>query len=127
MGVDGETERAVELQPGRYFLLSDAGSFFFDPAGDNDGFESPEAAAEWARTQTFWPELTRDLREGVAAVVLGSEWTANQAAQEAAEAAGFPEGWLERLPPVRNFARRRGLPRALIEKLRGDPWKDKGQ
>ena len=68
----------------------------------------------------------RDLREGVAAVVLGSEWAANQAAQEAAEAAGFPEGWLERLPPVRNLARRRGLPRALIEKLRVDPWKDKG-
>lgn len=36
------------LQPDRYYLLSDAGSFFFDPAGDNDGFESPEAAAEWA-------------------------------------------------------------------------------
>jgi hypothetical protein len=69
-----------ELHPDRYFLLSDAGSFFFDPAGDNDGFASAEAAAEWARTQTVWPELTRDLREGVAAVVLGSEWNANQAA-----------------------------------------------
>ncbi len=126
MGADGETEGAAELQPDRYYLLGDAGSFFFDPAGDNEGFGSPEAAAEWARTQTVWPELTRDLREGVAAVVLGSEWAANQAAQEAAEAAGFPEGWLERLPPVRNLARRRGLPRALIEKLRADPWKDKG-
>ena len=122
MGAEG----AAELQPDRYYLLGDAGSFFFDPAGDNEGFGSPEAAAEWARTQTVWPELTRDLREGVAAVVLGSEWAANQAAQEAAEAAGFPEGWLGRLPPVRNFARRRGLPRALIEKLRVDPWKDKG-
>ena len=46
MGVDGETERAAELQPDRYYLLSDAGSFFFEPAGDNDGFKSPEAAAE---------------------------------------------------------------------------------
>jgi len=70
-------EGAAELQPDRYYLLGDAGSFFFDPAGDNEGFGSPEAAAEWARTQTVWPELTRDLREGVAAVVLGSEWAAN--------------------------------------------------
>jgi hypothetical protein len=115
------------LRPDRYYLLGDAGSFFFEPGGDNDGFESPEAAAEWARTQRIWPDLARDLRDGVAAVVLGAEWNANQAAQEAAEAAGFPEGWLERLPPVRNFARRRGLPRPLMEKLRGDPWKDKGQ
>jgi hypothetical protein len=75
------------LEPGRYYLLGDAGSFYFDPAGDNDGFESPEAAVEWARTQEIWPELTRDLREGVAPVVLGSEWNANQAAQEAASPA----------------------------------------
>jgi hypothetical protein len=26
-----------ELRPDRYYLLSDAGSFFFDPAGDNTG------------------------------------------------------------------------------------------
>ena len=55
MGVGGETEGAAELQPDRYYLLGDAGSFFFDPGGDNDGFASPEAAAEWARTQTVWP------------------------------------------------------------------------
>jgi hypothetical protein len=127
VGDDDEREMGAELRPDRYYLLSDAGSFFFEPAGDNEGFGSPEAAAEWARTQTVWPDLGRDLRDGVAAVVLGGEWNANQAAQENAEAAGFPEGWVERLPPVRNFARRRGLPRALIEKLRGDPWKDKGQ
>jgi hypothetical protein len=127
VGVDGEQERAAELQPARYYLLSDAGSFFFEPGGDNDGFESPEAAAEWARTQTVWPELTRDLREGAAAVVLGAEWNANQAAQEAAEAGGFPEGWLERLPRVRNFAGRWRLPRGLAEKLRDDPWKDRGR
>jgi hypothetical protein len=48
---------AAELRPDRYYLLSDAGSFFFEPSGDNEGFESPEAAAEWARTQTVWPEL----------------------------------------------------------------------
>jgi hypothetical protein len=126
VGVDGEAEGIAELRSDRYYLLGDAGSFFFDPAGDNDGFESAEAAAEWAGTQAIWPELTRDLREGVAAVVLGAEWNANQEAQEAAEAAGFPEGWLERLPPVRNFAGRWLLPRGLAEKLRDDPWKDRG-
>lgn len=46
MGVDGDGQRAAELQPNRYYLLGDAGSFFFEPGGDNDGFESPEAAAE---------------------------------------------------------------------------------
>jgi hypothetical protein len=124
--VGAEGEGARPLQPDRYFLLSDAGSFYFDPAGDNDGWDSPEAAAEWAWAQTTWPDLARDLRDGAAAVVLGAEWNANQAAQEAAAAAGFPEGWLERLPPVRNFARRWLLPRGLAEKLREDPWKDGG-
>jgi len=65
------------------------------------------------------------LRDGVAAVVLGAEWNANQAAQEAAEAAGFPEGWLEMLPRVRNLAGRWRLPRGLAQKLRDDPWKDR--
>jgi hypothetical protein len=102
VGVDGETERAAELQPDRYYLLSDAGSFFFEPGGDNDGFDSPEVAAEWVRTQTVWPDLAQDLRDGIAAIVLGAEWNANQAAQENAEAAGFPEGWLERLRPSRS-------------------------
>jgi len=125
VGADGETERAAELEQDRYHLLSDAGSFFFDPAGDNDGFGSPEAAAELASTQAFWPDLAQDLRDGVAAVVLGAEWNANQAAQEAAEAAGFPEGWLEMLPRVRNLAGRWRLPRGLAQKLRDDPWKDR--
>jgi hypothetical protein len=30
VGVDGEMERAADLQPDRYYLLGDAGSFFFD-------------------------------------------------------------------------------------------------
>lgn len=126
MGVDDEAERATALRPDRYFLLSDAGSFFFDPAGDNDGFASPRAAVEWARAQTVWPDLRGDLRDGLAAVVLGTEWNANQAAQETAEAAGFPEGWLEALPPVRNFAWTGAVPLGLLEKLRDDPWKDRG-
>src|SRR6266446_1082788 len=60
----GRAEIAGELQPDRYYLLSDAGSFFVEPAGDNEGFDSPEAAAEWARAHTVWPEL--DLSDGYA-------------------------------------------------------------
>jgi hypothetical protein len=45
VGAD-DPEMGVQLQPDRYYLLGDAGSFFFEPAGDNDGFKSPEAAAE---------------------------------------------------------------------------------
>src|SRR5205823_6597217 len=103
--VDGEMERAADLEPDRYYLLSDAGSFFFDPVGDNDGFESPEAAAEWARTQNVWPDL--DLSDGYAvAIVLGSEFNANQAAWEAWEGGEFPDA-----PPVHNYARELGLVR----------------
>jgi hypothetical protein len=67
VGFDNEAET---LRPDRYYLVDDAGSFFFDPGGDNDGFESPEAAAEWARTQTVWPRpigATRPARKCVAA------------------------------------------------------------
>jgi hypothetical protein len=58
----------------RYYLLGDAGSFFFGPAGDNDGFESPEAAAAWARTQPVWPDL--DLSDGYSVqIVIGASST----------------------------------------------------
>jgi hypothetical protein len=101
----GDPEKAAELQPDRYYLLSDAGSFFFEPAGDNEGFESPEAAAEWARTQTIWPEL--DLSDGYAvAIVLGSEFNASQAAWEGWEGGDFPDA-----PPVNNYGRDLGLVR----------------
>jgi hypothetical protein len=60
VGVDGDGERAAELRPDRYYLLGDAGSFFFEPGGDNEGFRSPEAV-EWASTQTVWPELDSPL------------------------------------------------------------------
>ena len=99
-------ERAADLQPDRYYLLGDAGSFFFEPAGDNEGFESPEAAAEWARTQTIWPEL--DLSDGYAvAIVLGSEFNANQAAWEAWEGGEFPDA-----PRVHNYGASKGAPLA---------------
>jgi hypothetical protein len=110
--VDGESESAAELQPDRYYLLGDAGSFFFDPAGDNDGFESPEAAAEWARTQTIWPDL--DLAGGYTVqIVVGSEFNANQAAWEAWEGGDFPDA-----PPVHNYARDLGLVRDARETVR---------
>jgi hypothetical protein len=75
------------LAPGRYYLMSDAGSFY----SDNEyleGFESPEAAVGWARAQTDWPDLLADLADGVAAtVVLGREVNkANAAWQEWADA-----------------------------------------
>jgi hypothetical protein len=105
VGSDGQAETGPELQHDRYYLLSDAGSFFFEPAGDNDGFESPRAAAEWARTQTIWPEL--DLSDGYAvAIVLGSEFNANQAAWDAWEGGEFPDA-----PGVHNYARDLGLVR----------------
>jgi hypothetical protein len=112
VGVEGDGERAAELRPDRYYLLGDAGSFFFDPGGDNEGFESPEAAAEWAKTQTIWPEL--DLSDGHAvAIVLGSEFNANQAAWEAWEGGEFPDA-----PRVHNYARDLGIVREEPEVVR---------
>jgi hypothetical protein len=103
VSVDGDAEMGVELQPDRYYLLSDAGSFFFEPAGDNEGFESPEAAAQWARTQTIRPEL--DLSDGYAvAIGLGSEFNANQAVWEDWEGGEFPDA-----PRVHNHATDLGL------------------
>ena len=90
---------AAELQPDRYYLLGDAGSFFFDLTGDNDGFGSPGGRGRVGADADRLARPSARPRDGVAAVVLGAEWNANQSAQEAAEAAGFPEGWLERLPP----------------------------
>jgi hypothetical protein len=37
VGFDDESETSGPLRLDRYYLLSDAGSFYFDPAGDNDG------------------------------------------------------------------------------------------
>lgn len=84
-------------------MLSDGGSFYFYPACDNEGWESPEAAAEWARTQTIWPEL--DLSDGYAvAIVLGSEFNANSNwANEWADRGGSMDK-LKDAPPVHNYA-----------------------
>ncbi len=60
-----------------------------------------EAAAEWARAATTCPGL--DLSDGYSvAIVLGAVFNANQAAE-------FPDGSLEGLPALTNFARTLGL------------------
>jgi hypothetical protein len=116
VGIDGEAEMSGELQPDRYYLLGDAGSFYFDLGGDNEGFESPEAAAEWARTQTVWDygaEL--DFSDGLATtIVLGSEYNASQAAWEAWDGEG---DWPD-VPGVRNFAEELGLARPAAVRTR---------
>ena len=96
------------LRPDRFFVTSDAGSFYSDETCP-DGFETPEAAAEWARTQTLWgygAEL--DFSDGVTScIVLGAEVNAANAAwQERADAGGdepYPD------VSVRNYAIGLGL------------------
>jgi hypothetical protein len=82
VGVEGESERAPQLQPDRYYLLGNAGSFYFNPDGDNEAFESPEAALEWAKTQTVWQYGSDlDFSDGLTTIiVLGSDYNANLAA-----------------------------------------------
>jgi len=48
VGVDDEPPMGA-LRSDRYYLPSDAGSFFFEPECNNEGWESPEAAVAWAR------------------------------------------------------------------------------
>jgi hypothetical protein len=85
-----------ELRPNRFYVMSDAGSLYFDE-GHPDGFETPEAAAEWARAQTLWAYGSElDFSDGVTSViVLGSEVnSANAAWQAWADAGGsgpYPE------------------------------------
>ena len=96
------------LRPDRYYVLSDAGSLYFDDEHD-DGFETPSAAAEWARSQTLWAYGSElDFSDGVTSViVLGSELNAANAAWQAwADAGGdgpYPD------VEVRNYAVELGL------------------
>ena len=88
--------------------MGDAGSLYFDD-GHADGFETPAAAAEWARSQTLWAYGSElDFSDGVTSViVLGSEVNAANAAWQAwADAGGrapYPE------VEVRNYAVGLGL------------------
>jgi hypothetical protein len=78
------------LRPDRYYVLSDAGSVYWDDTCP-DGFGTPDAAAEWARRQTQWEYGSElDFSDGVTSViVLGSEVNAADAVwQEWADAGG---------------------------------------
>jgi len=85
-----------ELRPDRFYVMSDAGSLYFDDE-HADGFETAAAAAEWARGQSLWEygaEL--DFSDGMTSfIVLGSEVNAANAAWQAwADAGGggpYPE------------------------------------
>ena len=103
------TEGEPTFRPDRYFLLSDGGSLYYDPATNEgaDGFETPEQAAAWARTQRDWPELPDFLDDGMSATVaLGADLNANDA---------WTAAWADRdgdldelagAPPVRNHYRK---------------------
>jgi hypothetical protein len=97
-----------ELRPDRFYVMSDAGSLYFDEA-HADGFETAAAAAEWASGQTLWAYGSElDFSDGVtSAIVLGSEVNAANAAWQAwADAGGsgpYPE------VEVRNHAADLGL------------------
>ena len=88
--------------------MSDAGSLYFDDE-HTDGFETPAAAAEWARSQTLWAygsELA--FSDGLTTViVLGSEVNAANAAWQAWADAGGSAPYPE--VAVRNYAIDLGL------------------
>ena len=104
-GDDGDPEL---LRPDRYYVKGDAGSLYFDDE-HADGFETPAAAAEWARCQTLWAYGSElDFADGVTSViVLGSDVNAASAAWQAwADAGGsgpYPD------VAVRNYAVELGL------------------
>jgi hypothetical protein len=130
VGSDNETECGPRLRPERYYLIDDAGSFFFDPAGGNDGFESPEAAVAWARSQDVYRyDEDIDLSDPmVTSIAKGSEFNANAEAVERLLDEGRldisdPEsGWSE-VPGVHNYAEDLGLvrvdPRRVVRRRRG--------
>ena len=72
------------LRPDRYYVISDAGSFYSDDAHE-DGFETAAAAAAWAKSQSLWAYGSElDFSDGVtSAIVLGSEVNAANAAWQA--------------------------------------------
>jgi hypothetical protein len=102
--VGGDTQGEPTHRPDRYYILSDGGSQYWDPAtGEGeDGFETPLAAAQWARRQTTWPYGSDlDFSDGVTAIIaLGAELDTNAAAWDAWDGEGdWPDA-----PGVRNYA-----------------------
>ena len=104
-----EADDRAGYRPDRYYILSDAGSQYWDPTTSEGagGFETAEAAAEWARRQTTWAYGSElDFSDGVAAIIArGDELSANEAAWDAWDGEGdWPDA-----PAVRNYARGLGL------------------
>ena len=97
----------MTLADDRFYLTSDGGSFYFEPGGDNDGFETVGAAIAWAAWQLHWPELVEFLDDGMAAMVcLGSDLNENELWTQAW---ADRDGSLDELadaPPVRNHYRK---------------------
>ena len=100
-------EREPQFRPDRYYVLSDAGSLYYDDSGGRDGFASPEGAARWARRQSAWEYgADLDFSDGVTSIIaLGAELNANAAVWEEWDARGdWPDA-----PAVHNYARDLGL------------------
>ena len=94
------------LRPDRFYVIGDAGSFYEDETCP-DGFETPEAAAEWSTRQTTWEygaEL--DFSDGMTSMIVkGSDLIANEAAWEEWDGEGeWPDA-----PAVHNYAVDLGL------------------
>ena len=113
-----------QVQPDRYYVMSDAGSLYFD-GGHAGGFETPAAAAEWARSQTLWAYGSElDFSDGVTSViVLGSEVNAANAAWQAWADSGGQTSYPE--VEVHNYAIDLGLV-AEESGRRGGPLSESG-
>ena len=99
-----DTQNEPTYRPDRYFILSDAGSQYWDPAtGEGaDGFQTPAAAARWALAQAHWSDLPELLADGVSAIIaLGADLNASLAAWDEWDGEG---DWPD-VPAVGNHAR----------------------
>jgi len=95
-----------QLDPSKYYIVGDAGSFFFE--GDNDGFDTPLEAELWARAQDTWPELPEYLSDGMsAAIVRGDQMNESEEYWGRTEAFGAEA--FAGAPAVHNFAEDLGL------------------
>ncbi len=103
-----DTQGEPSYRDDRYHLIADSGSLYYDPAtGEGaDGFQTPEAAAEWAKRQATWPELSELLADGLSAIIaLGAELNANNEAWDEWDGEGAWPG----VPRVQNWAIGLGL------------------
>jgi len=99
-------EGEPRFEADRFYVLSDAGSFYFDDSAGRDGFATPQSAVEWARRQAVWEYgADLDFSDGVTSIIaLGAELNANAAVWEAWDGGEWPDA-----PGVHNFALDIGL------------------